>query len=712
MRRFGRLRDTAPTLRLEDLGDQRAKARAIRRLIGEFQQPIGTAIGEMRRMSLFGSSSGSESQSPLPPGLVNEHKVTCYENGVLQALASIPSFRRHINMTAKGMPGPCSNTTQCLNRVFTAMHTPEVSDRSMWVPRRLKFMDQYEQQDAQEYFGQVMEAIEKEMTQSWNLNIKKPGFESLRKKRKFAHFEEKASTYHTRAPSLSDSSSSHDIMTPGSSEDPEEGEIRTAPTPALSTLPRFRLPKNPLDFLIRHSSSCDVCGTEEDRCQQEKYISVNLDSWGGSVDIQQLLTSYLSAEEVNDVECDKCTQREQDAADAGAEDSDQDPLPPRRAKKVKPIKVSKTKQATFARLPKVLAIHINRSFFTEDGASLKLGTMVEFPATLRIQTRWCTPFEPFDRFHPFQDERYALKATVLHFGRGHEAGHYIAYGRRGNSWYQFDDQRVLEYDLEDVLEDQRVFMLFYELIEPEPEPDLPERRPRSATAENMETVVEMPVASSDSSNSSPPESTEPEVKAEAEVSEEGEAPQQAEAATRADPLPSNVDEPRNPDRAKEKTLPQLPNPSTIGSSLRSYVLQKPEELPEATNEANMSSDPNPEENVVAVTGQSVDLQRLETSDKATAAETSTESVVAPSHEAGESSVVKPSPSPNDESTTLSRSTTCSDLSSAASATPNADSGGLAPVQPIVPVMRTAAPNTSLEKTSSRSSASSPAVRAV
>ena len=43
----------------------------------------------------------------------------------------------------------------------------------------------------------------------------------------------------------------------------------------------------------------------------------------------------------------------------------------------------------------------------------------------------------------FQD-RYVLTSFISHVGKSMTSGHYIAYVRKGSSWYMMDDQRVSE----------------------------------------------------------------------------------------------------------------------------------------------------------------------------------------------------------------------------------------------------------------------------
>jgi len=50
---------------------------------------------------------------------------------------------------------------------------------------------------------------------------------------------------------------------------------------------------------------------------------------------------------------------------------------------------------------------------------------------------------------------------VIHYGNLHN-GHYIAYGKRGDEWYEFNDEKVKIISIDDVLNDSDAYILMYQ----------------------------------------------------------------------------------------------------------------------------------------------------------------------------------------------------------------------------------------------------------
>ncbi|KAI9850263.1 MAG: hypothetical protein M1838_005946 [Thelocarpon superellum] len=175
------------------------------------------------------------------------------------------------------------------------------------------------------------------------------------------------------------------------------------------------------------------------------------------------------------------------------------------------IPATKSRQAVVARAPKSLVIHVNRSIFDPfSGAQKKNYAEVRFQETLELGP-WClgtsaagrpmdenAPMEQWEldpsrsmlpeRGSTSQGPQYQLCGIITHQGR-HENGHYVCYrpspteprGAKsetrssetpGRQWWRISDDDVLMVSREHALSQGGVFMLFYERVEDEPDPEL------------------------------------------------------------------------------------------------------------------------------------------------------------------------------------------------------------------------------------------------
>lgn len=85
----------------------------------------------------------------------------------------------------------------------------------------------------------------------------------------------------------------------------------------------------------------------------------------------------------------------------------------------------------FVRLPRYLLLHIKRF----DDQFSKINNRISYPALLDIKT------EGGDK-QLLGNTRYALMGLTVHQGTIN-AGHYIAYVKRRDKWYCFNDERIL-----------------------------------------------------------------------------------------------------------------------------------------------------------------------------------------------------------------------------------------------------------------------------
>jgi ubiquitin C-terminal hydrolase len=100
--------------------------------------------------------------------------------------------------------------------------------------------------------------------------------------------------------------------------------------------------------------------------------------------------------------------------------------------------------------PKVMVLHLKR--FKMDFVSReKLFTLVKFPEELDI-----APFVSVE--HPPQS-KYRLVSVCNHMG-GLSGGHYTAFGKNGDDWFEFNDRAVSKSEFEKVVS-RSAYMLFY-----------------------------------------------------------------------------------------------------------------------------------------------------------------------------------------------------------------------------------------------------------
>jgi ubiquitin carboxyl-terminal hydrolase 1 len=351
-------------------------------------------------------------------------------------------------------------------------------------------MDSWQQQDAQEYFSKLMDAVEDEISKSVKRRKLQSGFEAT---------------------------------------------SQTARWLDINSLPAW----NPLEGLLAQRVACKQCGHAEGLSLLPfNCLTINM---GGQheYDLEELLDEHTALENIEGVECTKCTllqarsQLEQLLSKPGVsntpdESGDTSKITMIAANRLAVIQkvfeddtfsesgilkrcnisvknqVSsvKSKQVALARPPKDLVIHINRSIFDDFGNQRKNTASVRFPPAFDLG-RWylgvkssnadVKDFEHWsmtstESMLPLSEDEllglptfYELRCVVTHHGR-HENGHYVAYGRRrpglsqtdseidkagavDDQWYCFNDEIVTAVSKDDVLNRDNVFILFYEAAE-------------------------------------------------------------------------------------------------------------------------------------------------------------------------------------------------------------------------------------------------------
>jgi ubiquitin carboxyl-terminal hydrolase 1 len=467
-----------------------AKSEAMRRILG-LDVPGGiigsvAQAGRRRLSTLPGINMGAQVADGRPAGLGNWDN-SCYQNSVLQGLASLNSLSGYLTNPnievedAEGVEKPDMKMAEALRGLIAALNNSSNNGKRIWTPAILKNMSSWQQQDAQEYFSKVLDEIDKEVGKVAKLMQTSQGFES--------------------DDSFSSTSTSSD------------------PLPISS----FR---NPLEGLIAQRVGCMNCGYSEGLSMIPfNCLTVPLGrAW--EYDISECLDEYTKLEQIEGVECGKCTLLKHqkllltilertkedpegithqncklrlDAVTEALEDDDyEDKTLLQKCKIPAKSRVSstKTRQAVVARPPKSLVVHFNRSLFDELTGELKKNySEVRFPKTLDLGP-WClgscgtsedmpteewllNPDKPMiastARRSRLSGPIYELRAVVTHYGR-HENGHYICYKKHPSfeneqkdekeQWWRLSDDDVMKVSEENVLGQGGVFMLFYDCIEP------------------------------------------------------------------------------------------------------------------------------------------------------------------------------------------------------------------------------------------------------
>jgi ubiquitin carboxyl-terminal hydrolase 1 len=405
-----------------------------------------------------------------PAGLRNWDN-SCYQNSILQALASLKPLPEYLRQSAQLSPPENLSkapTAESLRRLLDQLGDSCNNGRTLPTPEALKRMSTWQQQDAQEYFSKLLDEVDKDLVK-----------------------ELRAGRTHARLSTSSDSSESDD-----SNASVDSGYQSLSSRSKPEVLPEG----NPLEGLVAQRVACVSCGYSEGlsmipfNCLT---LSLGLDSF--QYDLYERLDNYAELESIQGVDCPKCTllklhrlllmllergraegqteesiaaaiQRLKRVDEALADDMFDDRTVSETCMISRKQRVSstKTKQTVIARPPRSLAIHLNRSVFDErTGYMFKNTAAVRFPMTLDLGP-WCLgsastkvhsqrsdkPLHDVENEQEQEEEEegeeswlqnprasmvagdkgpsrfagpiYELRAVVAHQGR-HENGHYICY---------------------------------------------------------------------------------------------------------------------------------------------------------------------------------------------------------------------------------------------------------------------------------------------
>lgn len=382
------------------------KSAMMRRLIG-LDRPGGiintvTSAGRRRLSLVPGLSSlnlrgGGDGEDVRPAGLGNWDN-SCYQNSVLQGLASLKDFGEYLEgpyadddsvdsqkTLSDEAPGAEMQMANSLRNLIHQLNSPSNNGTRLWTPAALKNMSSWQQQDAQEYFSKLLDEVDKEIERAALKKSKPPSAG-------FAGFS-----------TLSLGEDGFQV-----------GRHFRGHVPQL---------RNPLEGLLAQRVACTICQYTEGlslipfTTLTLTLPSTSRPSWQTSFSLSELLDAYTKLEFIDEVVCTSCTlhgwrdeissllrhNRVKKAAVQGArnhlkrivkalEDGEYDENFVRDKVRVKPEHFdlsTKSKQVVIARPPRGLVVHVNRSMFNERTGQLSKNTApVNFGHKLDLGP-WC-----------------------------------------------------------------------------------------------------------------------------------------------------------------------------------------------------------------------------------------------------------------------------------------------------------------------------------
>ena len=155
------------------------KSEALRAVFG-LHNPLSRSPLELWTLGSPRSTSLGKTVSERPPGLGNWDN-SCYQNSVIQGLASLPSLRNYLAMNMENDDSDTGSTKGALLDMISKLQDSENFGQRFWIRGILKSMSTWQQQDAQEYYSKILDALDKEAqkaskskrrsTASWSLAV-------------------------------------------------------------------------------------------------------------------------------------------------------------------------------------------------------------------------------------------------------------------------------------------------------------------------------------------------------------------------------------------------------------------------------------------------------------------------------------------------------------------------------------------------------------
>jgi ubiquitin carboxyl-terminal hydrolase 1 len=363
---------------------------------------------------------------------------TCYQNSVLQALASLGALKKWLGDVEEPTANALVSLVDMLNVVEDYKKAEIPSATITLAGGGARGWMYNEQQDAQEFLQGLMGVLEKEVSVS----------------------EEKR---RRSSPTVGLSA------------------LLSSEKEASSTVPQ-PLRRSPFEGLLAQRVGCLRCGyVESISLQPFTTLSLPIPSTIETT-LEECIDAFTAIEQIPNVDCDKCTLlsirnnlqhllhaplpdevRETAALrlkainEALDDDNFSPTIPGVKLDGALKVSSTKTKHVMIARAPEVLVLHANRSRFDMlTGAIGKNYAAIQFPMRLdlcqlgavtrheHLDTRPGMPISPLTPSSADEMEEeavYELKAVVAHFG-GHHNGHYVACRKWARRWWRISDHDV------------------------------------------------------------------------------------------------------------------------------------------------------------------------------------------------------------------------------------------------------------------------------
>lgn len=421
-----------------------------------------------------------------PGGIANDGN-TCFMNSIIQSLASSPFFINYLTSN-KSSKTPFSNELLSLLNSINSLNpnkpptftTKKILKVMKDSPNKHLFLG-YNQEDAQEFYQNIMKQVEKEYKEQNNIGKISNDYVSLPE---------------NSLRGVESLGSLGNVYVPVKHIDPADDSNNDKFKP-------FTL-LTPVDGIQCDRIGCIKCGEMGGiRYSVTSGLALNIPSNYANrreFSLHELISEFCKEETIDNVECNRCSliaMREAICEKINNLDNSLSPSQLLRSKFTEKLnlidktlsynsipdkiynelhtknlvqKSTKVKQSLLSRPPPLLCIHINRSVFDPNTYMVrKNNAKIDFPLVFdaspyvadddNINLDARKPLRADNERSPIY---YSLKSVVSHFGT-HNYGHYIAFRKHNGFWWNISDETVSLSSENEVLQSQGTFMLFYEL---------------------------------------------------------------------------------------------------------------------------------------------------------------------------------------------------------------------------------------------------------